>query len=31
MAPVRSYGNWHIRKSDQEPEIDPYCKYYLIP
>ncbi len=30
MAPVRSYGNWHIRKSDQEPEVAPYCKYYFI-
>lgn len=30
MAPVRSYGNWHIRKSDQEPAVDPYCKYYFI-
>lgn len=30
MAPVRSYGNWHIRKSDQEPAVDPYCRYYFI-
>ena len=30
MAPVRSYGNWHIRKSDQEPTVNPYCKYYFI-
>lgn len=30
MAPVRSYGNWYLRKSDQEPEDDPYCKYYFI-
>lgn len=30
MAPVRSYGNWDIRKSDQEPAVDPYCKYYFI-
>lgn len=30
MVPVRSYGNWHLRKSDQEPAVDPYCKYYFI-
>lgn len=30
MAPVRSYGNWYLRKTDQEPAVDPYCKYYFI-
>lgn len=30
MAPVRSYENWHIRKSDQEPAVDSYSKYYFI-
>ncbi len=30
MAPVRSYGNWHLRKSDQKPAVEPYCKYYFI-
>lgn len=30
MAPVRSHGNWHLRKSDQEPAVEAYCKYYFI-
>lgn len=30
MPPIRSYGNWDSRKTDQEHLVEPYCKYYFI-
>ena len=30
MAPVRSYTNWNSRTTDEEEQIEPYCKYLFI-
>ncbi len=30
MAPVRSYGKWDVRKTDNEKPDEPYRKYYFI-
>ncbi len=30
MAPVRTYGSWDSRNSDQQQSEEPYRKYYFI-
>jgi len=30
MALVKSYVNWNTRKGDEEPQVEPYRKYFFI-
>lgn len=30
MTPIRTYTNWNVRASDEEPEIEPFRKYFFI-
>ena len=30
MTPIHTYTNWNVRASDEEPEIEPFRKYFFI-